>query len=356
MLTTLPHLPVRLLFMLLLGLGWSASTPGRDMGNWCSPQPGLPAAASLQQRASRQLDIPPAPLAHIHTEGSLPHQGIFDQSVKAKRDWEHMRDFALAWQASADPRWLTALARYLDAWTESYQVSFNPIDETDLDALIDSYAITARSLPATTRQQTATFLRNMAKGYIQRIRQAKTPLSGTFINNWNSHRIKLITLSAVALQDEAMLKTASELYLQHIANNISAQGETWDFQERDALHYVTYDLQPLVTAALAARRHNRNWLPEKGANGASLQAALNWLTPYADGSKTHEEFVHSNVPFDAKRREAGLPGYSGQWDPKNATELFHLAARLDGRYTPIALQLAPTPPAWLAVCLPLPAR
>ncbi len=61
-------------------------------------------------------------------------------------------------------------------------------------------------------------------------------------------------------------------------------------------------------------------------------------------------------PFDAKRREAGLPGYSGQWDPKNAAELFHLAARLDGRYTPIALQLAPTPPAWLAVCLPLPAR
>jgi hypothetical protein len=97
-------------------------------------------------------------------------------------------------------------------------------------------------------------------------------------------------------------------------------------------------------------------LPEKGANGASLQAALGWLMPYADGSKTHEEFVHSNVPFDAKRREAGLPGYSGQWDPKNATELFHLAARLDGRYTPIALQLAPTPPAWLAVCLPLPVR
>jgi hypothetical protein len=36
--------------------------------------------------------------------------------------------------------------------------------------------------------------------------------------------------------------------------------------------------------------------------------------------------------------------------------LFHLAARLSGRYTSVALRLAPTPPAWLAVCLPLPAR
>jgi hypothetical protein len=51
-----------------------------------------------------------------------------------------------------------------------------------------------------------------------------------------------------------------------------------------------------------------------------------------------------------------LPGYSGTWDPKHAAELFHLSARLDGRYTPIGLRLAPTPPAWLAVCLPLPAR
>jgi hypothetical protein len=74
------------------------------------------------------------------------------------------------------------------------------------------------------------------------------------------------------------------------------------------------------------------------------------------GTKTHEEFVHSDVPFDTKRREAGLPGYSGDWDPKNAAELFHLAARLDGRYTPISLRLAPAPPAWLTVCLPLPAR
>jgi len=351
MLTTLPHLPVRLLFMLLLGLGWSASTPGRDMGNWCSPQPGLPAAASLQQRASRQLDIPPAPLAHIHTEGSLPHQGIFDQSVKAKRDWEHMRDFALAWQASADPRWLTALARYLDAWTESYQVSFNPIDETDLDALIDSYAITARSLPATTRQQTATFLRNMAKGYIQRIRQAKTPLSGTFINNWNSHRIKLITLSAVALQDEAMLKTASELYLQHIANNISAQGETWDFQERDALHYVTYDLEPLVRAAIAARQAGEQWLERKGRQGGSLQQALDWLRPYAEGRLQHQEFVNSRVRFDYVRREAGLPGFAGSWQPATSRHLYALAARLSPAYRSPVLTGGITPD-WIAQCWP----
>ncbi|MGN6233830.1 MAG: alginate lyase family protein, partial [Trinickia sp.] len=118
----------------------------------------------------------------------------------------------------------------------------------------------------------------------------------------------------------------------------------------------TYDLQPLVVAALAARRHNRNWLTQRAANGATLALALDWLVPYALGEKTHEEFVHSSVAFDAKRREAGVPGYSGPWDPKNSAELFHLAARLSGRYAGVAQKLESAPPAWLSVCLPLPAR
>lgn len=351
MLTTLPRLPARRLLLLVLTLSWSITLHARDMGSWCRLSPGLPLVNSLQQRAIRQLDTPPSPLAHIHTEGSLPHQGIFDQSVKAKRDWLRMRDFALAWSASADPRLLQALARYLDAWTESYQVSFNPIDETDLDALIDSYAITARSLPATTGQQTAAFLRSMAKGYILRIRQAKTPLSGTFINNWNSHRIKLITLSAVALQDEAMLKTAGELYLQHIANNISAQGETWDFQERDALHYVTYDLEPLVRAAIAARQAGEQWLERKGRQGGSLQQALDWLRPYAEGTLQHQEFGNSRVRFDYVRREAGLPGFAGSWQPATSRHLYALAARLSPAYRSPLLTGDSTPD-WIAQCWP----
>ena len=32
--------------------------------------------------------------------------------------------------------------------------------------------------------------------------------------------------------------------------------------------------------------------------------------------------MNSPVPFDAKRREAGLPGYTGQWDPKTPPNSF----------------------------------
>jgi hypothetical protein len=315
-----------------------------------------PGVKALVSNVQKHLNEQPHALAKLHTEGTLPHEGIYDQSVEAEKDLDLLRDAALAWRATSDDRFLKLVDRLLYAWVTTYQPSFNPIDETHFEGLILAYDMTASALPVKTRNAAMAFLTKLANGYIAQIDAQPRPLKGTFRNNWQSHRVKLIAMAAFTLDNRKMINAAQRLFVEHIGDNIAPDGTTVDFSERDALHYVTYDLQPLVMAALAARRHNRNWLQEKGANGATLLAALNWLAPFASGSQTHEEFVHSSVPFDAKRREAGLPGYSGPWDPKNATELFHLAARLDGRFTPIALQLAPTPPAWLAVCLPLPAR
>ncbi|MBB5500631.1 alginate lyase family protein [Paraburkholderia sp. MM5384-R2] len=315
-----------------------------------------PGVKALVANVQAHLNEQPHALAKLHTEGTLPHEGIYDQSVEAEKDLDLLRDAALAWRATSDDRFLKLVDRLLYAWVTTYQPSFDPIDETRFEGLILAYDMTASALPVKTRNAAMAFLTKLANGYIAQIDAQPRPLTGTFRNNWQSHRIKLIAMAAFTLDNRKMINAAQRLFVEHIGDNIAPDGSTIDFGERDALHYVTYDLQPLVTAALAARRHNRNWLQEKGANGATLLAALNWLVPFATGAQTHEEFVHSNVAFDAKRREAGLPDYSGQWNPKNATELFHLAARLDGRFTPVALQLAPTPPAWLAVCLPLPAR
>jgi hypothetical protein len=279
-----------------------------------------PGVKALVQMVQSHLNDAPKARAKLHTEGTLPGQGIHDESVDAEKDLALMRDAALAWRATGDERYLRLVDRFLYAWVAS------------------------------------AFIAKMTSGYIADIDKQKRPLTGTYRNNWQSHRIKLVAMGAFTIDDRRLVNAAQRLYVEHIGDNIAPDGSTVDFAERDALHYVTYDLQPLVTAALAARRHNRNWLTERAQSGATLAAALDWLTPYALGTRTHEEFVGSKVPFDATRREAGLPGFTGAWDPKNAAELFHLAARLDGRYAPIALRLAPSPPAWLAVCLPLAAR
>ncbi|HEY1609455.1 MAG TPA: alginate lyase family protein [Paraburkholderia sp.] len=329
------------------------AAPALQSSERTSADPGVKA---LVANVQAHLNDAPRPLARLHTEGTLPHQGIYDQSVDAQKDLDLMRDAALAWRATGDERYLRLVDRFLYAWSTTYQPSFNPIDETHFEALILAYDMTASALPVKTRNAAMAFITKLATGYIAQIDAQPRPLRGTFANNWQSHRIKLIAMAAFTLDNRRMIATAQRLFVEHLGDNIAPDGSTLDFKERDALYYAAYDLQPLVTAALAARRHNRNWLNERARNGATLARALDWLVPYALGQKTHDEFVHSSVPFDATRREAGLPGFTGAWDPKSAAELFHLAARLDGRYAPVAVKLAPMPPAWLAVCLPLAAR
>lgn len=329
-------------------------TPPRavSMCQPAAPGAGTPNASARQilADAEKHLSDQPHPLPHLHTEGTLPHQGIRDESIAAEKDWPLMRQAALAWRLSADGRYLQQVDAYLAAWAHTYEPDFNPIDETNLDGLIDAYVLTSSGLSPATREATRALLRKLGEGYIERVCQFPSPAHGTQTNNWQSHRIKLITLTAAALGDPAMLKTARELFQKQVAANIRPDGTVIDFQERDALHYVVYDLQPLVTAAIAAQPFDPDWLRYTTPEGASVAKALDWLRPFATGERTHEEFVHTSVKFDRDRAQAGEKGYGGQWDPKTSGTLYWLAAQLDDSYLPVARQLAPQPPDWIGAC------
>ena len=73
-----------------------------------APGTGEPNASArrILAAAERHLDDKPHALAHVHTEGTLPHQGIRDESIEAERDWPLARQAALAWRVSAGARYL----------------------------------------------------------------------------------------------------------------------------------------------------------------------------------------------------------------------------------------------------------
>jgi hypothetical protein len=290
-------------------------------------------AQKILAAAEKAVARDPMPLPNVHTEGTLPHQGIWDQSIKAEADWGAMLNLALAWQITPDPRYLQAEDKYLTAWTDVYQISFNPIDETNLDQLILAFDLTQSQLPDATRQKVHQFLQTIAQGYLQRIQAKKDK------GNWQSHRIKLATLAAYALGDESLITRAQQAFFQHVAENIQPDGSTYDFHLRDALHYTVYDLEPLTMAALAAKAHGQDWFHPSAPGQPSLSAALDWLVPYASGEKTHEEFVHSPIKFDAQRAQAGEKGYSGLWVPATSLYLWQLASVFNPAYDAIIAQL-----------------
>jgi len=278
--------------------------------------------------ASKNLGRMPAPVPRIHVEGTLPHQGIFDQSIAALGELGLIRDFALAYRLTGDRQYLEQVERFIGAWMSTYQLSYNPIDETGLDALMLANDLCRDDFSPKLREQVESFLRKMVEGYLTSIANLKKPDT----TNWQSLRIKLITMGAFSLGDRNLTQAAKAAFEDQIAANVYADGTLEDFHQRDALHYVTYDLDPLLMAAEAAHAHGMDWFHWQSPTGSSLGAAVSWLVPYAEGVKQHEEFVHSGVPFDKERMQAGVAHFTKVWDPKESLATLGIAAAMDPQF------------------------
>lgn len=306
-------------------------------------------AKAVLSRAEDALSRAPQPLAVVHTEGTLPGQGIRDASLVARRDLSMMLDLALAYRMTGDRKFLRATDRFLLAWAETYVVSLNPIDETNFDALIFAYDLSEEDLPVATREAVDRLLRHLAEGYLEEMDGAPKH----FYTNWQSHRIKIAALASFQLGDAQLIRRTFEDYQKHVAANVLPDGTVFDFYERDAIHYVLYNVDPMMVAGLAAKAHGRDWFDWKNASGTGVSSVIDWLIPYVEGAKTHQEFVHSRIAFDAERLAAGQSEYAGPWRPERAVNTLALAALLDRRYGPVLQALLATtdraPAPWISL-------
>lgn len=329
----------------------------QDFGPFCLISPAARARlatldrsrrAAIQRGARRVVDRAPQPRARIRLEGRLPSDPAYADSQEAVRDFPAARDLALA-AATGDTDDGVRATAILAAWLETYRPNFNPIDETGFENVFIAWDLLGAPNRGELDPSMQRFLRAMAEGYLAAMAGAR---GATAINNWQSHRAKLATLTAFGTGDSTLIDQTRRAFGQHLAVTLRADGPTIDFAERDALHYVVYNLQPLCTACLAAQEHGEDWFSQRSATGAALSTSLDWLAPYAEGRKTHAEFERSTVRFDFERRRAGVAGFSGNFEPAKARELYALAARLDPRYRPLAVKLASGTP-WYDVVWPL---
>ncbi len=138
-----------------------------------------------------------------------------------------------------------------------------------------AYDLTEADLPAATRAKVDKMWRGMAAGYLD----AMDAKPKNFNTNWQSHRVKLAAMAAFQTGDAKLIDRARAAFRARSSTNIQPDGSVFDFHERDALHYVTYDLDPLMMAALSAKAHGEDWLNWKSDNGVSLVAAARLADP-----------------------------------------------------------------------------
>ncbi len=244
-----------------------------------------------------------------------------------------------------------AARRIILHWAKVNQPTGVPIDETKLEPLLTTYDLTRSTFSQPERKNVEDWLRAMARLELQ---SAHTN-SVTSSNNWQSHRLKMVGLIGFLLEDKPLIQQAVDGFKRQIEENLAPDGSSFDFHQRDALRYHCYDLEPLLTLAVAAGQNGIDLYHYEAPNGASLPKAVAFLAPFCDGTRTHAEWVHSKVKFDRQRAEAGEKGFEvgAAFDPREARGVFERAAFFDEQYRPLVLRLysngAAEYPGWQSV-------
>jgi hypothetical protein len=136
-----------------------------------------------------------------------------------------------------------------------------------------------------------------------------------------ARRLLVRTVAAAAGNDQARLAETPRLLREFRALNAAGpDGRTFDFVQRDALHYHIAAVQPLVELILSVPG------PVDGQVRAAVLAGLEFLRPYSAGEREHVEFARTSVAFDRERRDAGDPEFqNAPWRPERGRVLLRLA-------------------------------
>lgn len=302
-----------------------------------------PEANALYERkyhaeAETALHAEPQPAPELAAEGKLQSEAASAATKQSLQDMEKLQALTWAGAISGEEKYQDKARQFVLAWARKNVPDGNPINETALEPIFTAYAQFRGRFSQGEQGEVDSWLRRM----VDREQASMKERPATATNNWNSHRIKVIGLAGFALRDEALINEVAAKFRQHIQANLQPDGSSFDFHHRDALSYHCYDLEPLLTFAIAAEGKGIHLYTYQAANGASLQKAVAFLVPFCDGRAEHAEWINSQEPFDRKRAAAGEADYKTgvKFNPEKAVKVLTLASAFDKSLLPLAQKIA----------------
>jgi len=263
--------------------------------------------ASLKNTADEALEQTPNPVDTVVSEGHLATDPKKIRTGKSLKDVEKIYSLAVAYAIEGKKNHLQKAGEYIAAWATVNQPQGNPINDTKFEDLFFAYDLVKNNLSSEQKKSINNWLVKMADA---EIKTALPKTKKTSFNNWNSHRLKVIGFIAYLLNNDTYKKYIADELPAQIEKNLLSDGSGIDFHERDALHYHTYTLEPLISLATVLKRATgKDFYRYTSPSGASVQKSIDFLIPFVSGEKTHPEFVNSTVAFDKKRADNKEPGY-----------------------------------------------
>lgn len=298
---------------------------------------------SFQTTADAALQQDPDPVDTIISEGHLVTDPKKIRTIQALRDFNKIYALSLVYRISNQKKYLSKCIAYLQAWATVNRGAGNPINDTKLDPLLEAYDMIKEETPPGQRKIIDDWLTQIATAEINNPRFQSTRKS--VYNNWNSHRIKVVGLIAWILNNKKFKHFTDTCFQTQVLKNLYADGSGMDFEDRDALHYHIYTLEPLLSVAkLMQRAKGRDIYRYRSSTGSSVQHSLDFLVPFVTGEKKHAEFVNSHVSFDRKRADNHEAGYQigAKFEPSTAIGVLSQATYFEPRFLKMVQSLLHT--------------
>jgi hypothetical protein len=281
-------------------------------------------ATEIENHAKNALGTAPNPIDQIQTAGKLKGSAEKTRTEEALKDFYRLKNIEWAYVLTGQKEYEQKAQDYVLAWAKTCRPPKNPIDGTNLETLIETYDLIRPQMDLSQQQ----IVNKWLKSVIDTLFASDDPSKGNHKNNWQAHRLKIIGMAAFTLGDVSIEQRVLTAYQTLLNANLNPDGTTFDFLERDALHYHVYDLEPMIrTAMLYQRAQNLDLYHWKTDDGASIAQCVAFLIPYAKGEKTHAEYVTTKVKFDLQRAQNHEKGHGiGEaFEPKAAEKCLELA-------------------------------
>ncbi|MDI3320045.1 alginate lyase family protein [Pinibacter soli] len=308
---------------------------------------------SFQNAANAALNESPNPIDTIRSEGLLQGDPKKTATQNALKDMPKIYALSLVYKINGDKKYLAKAIEYFKAWATKTTPNGDPIDDTNLDRAIEGYDLIKEDIKGSDAAVIKEWWRKT--GELEITAKYNNPERMTSKNNWNAHRLKIIGEIAWSINDEHLKQYAIEGFKKHLEVNLKADGSSIDFEERDALHYHVYDLEPLIKLCIVLRRAtNTDYYSFTSPSGTSVEKSVTWLLPYVTGEKTHGEYTNSKVEFDRKRAANNEGGFKigAPFDPKHGVNVLLLAAYFHPAFLDTAKKVLGTDeayPSWQSV-------
>jgi hypothetical protein len=280
------------------------------------------------QVAQESLGLVVHPIERFELAGTLNGHPGHVRSDEAKRPFGAIFALAVASRTAAEPLRSISLrtaAAALLAWAGIYRPTGNPIDEWFFIPLLQAADLIAPGLDPAGRRAVLDWAAEFAFAG-DAFFAAKRDRNPARANNWMARRLLIRTVAAtVAGLTSLRAQLPGQLSEFTTRNYIVGpsgrpDGRTYDFRQRNALHYHIAAVQPLVEITLYA--------PDLIAAPvrAAVLSGLDFLRPYFLRQATHTEFAATTVSIDLARRDDGNPVFQQQpWDPDRGRVVLRLA-------------------------------